>query len=339
MRNWFDRYYGPDLVVGRPWDAQRTFEAKLGIPAGQPMRLTMNGNGFDVAYLTLTDDFGLSASCIQLMGIRPLAKDEPPDETGRLLRAMLLAYITAQRLDRPIVTHVHALSTHTQDDVNEIIEMLRSRNVPHIALIKNVYIGLVEENGRIHYDPRADAGTFLEWAPTVQTDFPGFVLPPELPENPEPAELEPGTWTGPIARTQIVRSANAIIDRYRWMMDWPQEGDLTVVEGDGQRSVVFKPRNRLSAVWELVEPTRPDSRAGKFLERYGEGPWAIRLGVFGLDAKLADLEARGTRWTELPPAPSGARRVALNRWDLHGIPFEVEDLPVVYRGIGQGRSA
>jgi hypothetical protein len=338
MARWFDRYYGPDLVVGRPQEAQRTFEQKLGIPAGQNMRMTMHGNGFDVAYLQLNEDFDLSASCIQLMGIRPLARDEPHDEFGRMLRPMLLAYITAQRLDRPVVAHVQALSASTQDDVDAIGEMLKSRGVPHVALMNNIYVGLVEENGRFHYDPSADAGTYLEWAPSVQKGFPGFVLPPTLPDNPTVAQLDPGTWVGPVARTQIVPSIDAVIDRFRWMMDWPEEGDVEYVDGPGQRSVILKPKNGLSAVWEFIEPTRPDSRAGRFLERFGEGPWAIRLGVFGLDAKLADLEARGTRWKEIEPDGNGARRVALNRWDVHGVGFEVEDLPVVYRGVGQGRS-
>jgi hypothetical protein len=339
MARWFDRYYGPDLVVGGAPQAQRVLEQKLGLPAGQNMRMTMTGNGFHVAYLQVNEDPELSASCIQLMGIRPLAADEPHGELGRRLRAMLLAYITAQRMDRPIVTHVHALSAPTEDDVKTITEMLLSRGVPYISAMKNIYIGLVEENGRIHYDPAADAGTFLEWAPTVQTEFPGFVLPPYLPDNPEVADIAPGSLVRPLARTQIVNSAAKIIDRYRWMMDWPEEGDLEYAEGDGQRSIIIKPANGISAVWELVEPTRPDSRAAKVLERYGEGPWAIRLGVHGLDAKLDDLESRGTRWRDIGEGPGGVRRVALNQADLYGIPFELEDMPVVYRGIGGGRTA
>ena len=339
MPQWFDRYYGPDLVVGRPAEAQRVFETKLGIPPGQPMRMTMHGDAFDVAYLTMNEDYALSASCIQLMGIRPQAWDEPYSELGRDLRAMLLAYITAQRLDRPIVTHVHCLSTPSEDDIQTIIEMLRSRGVPHFARMKNVYIGLVEENGRVRYDPTADAGTFLEFAPTVQTDFPGFVLPPTLPENPEVANLALGTLVRPLARTQIVRNVQAVVDRYRWMLDWPGESDVEYVDGDGQRSVVVKPVNGLSAVWELIGPTAPDSRAARMLDRFGEGPWAIRLGVFGIDAKLEDLNRRGTRWREIAPGPDGARRIEINRYDVHGVPFELEDMPVVYRGIGQGRSA
>jgi hypothetical protein len=340
MAKWFDRYYGPDLVVGRPADAQRALEDKLGVPAGQPMRMTMFGDGFDVAYLQLHPDFDLSASCLQLMGIKPLAKDEPHSETGRKLRAMLLAYITHQRMDRPLITHVHALSAPTVDDVNTIIEMLKSRGVPHLALLKNVYIGLIEDDhGRIHYDPAADANTYLEFAPTVQTDFPGFVLPAYLPDNPQVAQLKPGTLVRPVARTQIVKSAQSVIDRFRWMLDWPEEGDIEYVEGEGQRSIIIKPANGLSAVWEFVEPTGPDSRAGKMLERFGEGPWTIRLGVFGLDEVLDDLDSRGTRWRDLEDGPKGVRRVQVNRYDIHGIPIELENMPVVYRGVGQGRTA
>jgi hypothetical protein len=340
MARWFDRYYGPDLVVGGPEAAQRVLEDKLGIPAGQGMRMTMHGGGFTVAYLGVNSDETLSSSCIQLMGIKPLAHDEPYGELGRDIRAMLLAYITAQRMDRPIVCHVQALSTPTEDDIGAITEMLKSRGVPHLCRMKNVYIGLVQEdNGRIHYDPSADAGTYLEWAPTVQTDFPGFVMPTYLPENPEVAEVEPGSMVGVIARTQIVKSAQAVIDRFQWMLDWPEEADLEYFEGDGQRSIIVKPMNQLSAVWEFVEPTGHDSRAGQVLERYGEGPWSIRIGVHGLDEKLADLESRGTRWSEIGEGPKGVRRVAVNRWDLRGIPIELEEKPLVYRGINPGRAS
>jgi hypothetical protein len=121
------------------------------------------------------------------------------------------------------------------------------------------------------------------------------------------------------------------------MLDWPDEEDVDIVEGDSQRSVVLKPLNGLSAVWELVEPTTKDSRAGQVLENWGAGAWVNRLGVFGLDAKLGELEAKGVRWTEVASGPKGERRVALNRFDLRGMSLELEDLPVVYGGEGGGR--
>jgi hypothetical protein len=138
------------------------------------------------------------------------------------------------------------------------------------------------------------------------------------------------------ARTQLVRSADAVIDRLRFMLDWPEEEHLDVRDGEGYRAVSVKPMNGLSAVWELIEPTDPLGRPGKVLERYGEGPWTIRIGVFGLDEKLADLDARRTGWKWIDDGPSG-RRVALNRWNLRGVPIEMEDMPVVYRGEGGKR--
>jgi hypothetical protein len=338
MANWFDRYSGPDLVVGMATETLTVLEQKLGIPEGQPIRMTGWGVGFDVAYLQVNEDPTLSASCIQLMSLKPSARDEPHNDDGWQVRQMLLAYVTSQRMDRPIVTHVQALSAPTQDDINEIIEMLRSRGVPHMACINNVYIGLVEdETGRFRYDPSADAGMLLEFAPTYSEAYPNFIAPPRLPKNPEVVELPRGTLVRPTARTQLVPSADAVIDRFREMLDWPEDEHLAIREGDGYRSVSILPMNGLSAVWELIEPTRPDSRPAKVMERYGPGPWTIRLGVYGLDEKLEDLERRGTRWDWIDGGPSG-RRAAVNRWDLRGVPIELEELPVVHRGVGGGRT-
>jgi len=339
MAKWFDRYPGPDLVVSGAAQTLRVLEDRLGIPAGQPLRRTAHGSGFDIAYLQMNSDLSLSASWIQLMGLQPLTDAESRSDTSRELRAMLLAYITAQRLDRPVLTHVQALSAPTEDDIGAIIELLRSRGVPHVARLRNVYIGLVEENGRIRYDPAADAGMFLEFAPTVQTGFRNFLLPPQLAANPEVAVLATGTLVRPVARTQVVPSAEAVIERFRAILDWPDEEDMEWLDGDGQRSVVIQPQNQLSAVWEIVEPTSPGSRADEALARWGAGPWANRIGVFGLDAKLADLDRRGTRWTDIAPGPGGERRVALSRHDLRGVTIELEDMTVVYRGEGASRVA
>jgi hypothetical protein len=177
----------------------------------------------------------------------------------------------------------------------------------------------------------------LEFAPSVRHNLANFILPPRLPDHPETVQLAPGTIVRPLARVNVVENAEAVIERFRFMLDWPDEEDIEVVEGDGQRSIILKPLNGLSAGWELVEPTRRDSRAGQVLENYGAGAWVNRIGVFGLDAKLGDLEARGTRWTEVDPGPKGERRVALGPSDLHGLSLELEDMTVVYRGEGAGR--
>ena len=336
--NWFHRYSGPDILVGVAQETMNTLEAKLGIPAGQQLRMTKSGSGFDVAYLQLSDDLMLSASCIQLMSLKPSTPHEQVTEDQRRLRNMILAYVTSQRMDRPIVSHVQALSTPTSHDIDLIVELLRSRAVPHLTMLGNVYIGLREDDtGRIWYDRDVDAGTLLEFAPTFSTNYPGFIAPPELSDPPEVATVARGSMVRLTARTQLVQSANAVIARFQEILDWPSEEQLTYREGDGYRSVTIHPMNKLSAVWEIIEPTTRDGRAGRTLGRYGEGPWTIRIGVFGLDDKLDDLKTRGTRFESIDDGPNG-RRVALNRWDLRGVALELEDLPVVHRGVGGGRT-
>jgi hypothetical protein len=333
MAKYFERYTCPDFIVTGVRQTVDTLEQKLGIPPGVSVRSTKHGSGFDAAYFQINEDLNLTASGIQMLGVRPLASDEPGDETGRTLRAALLAYITSQPMYRPIVSHVTALGTRSQEEVDEVIETLRSRNVPHLACIDNVYIGLVQDNGRMYYDPTVDGNTLLEFANTVG-NFPGLTVPPLMPDEPEAIQLPQGTLVRPLARVQLVTSAAAVIERLRAICDFPDDDQLEYLDGDGYRSIVVKPNHPLSAVWELLEPTDEEGRAGQALAQYGPGVWTVRLGVFGLGAKLNDLDKRGTRWTRVEDSPTGQRRVALNRWDLRGLTIELEDLPVVYRGEG-----
>ncbi|MDI1291105.1 MAG: hypothetical protein PSX37_14275, partial [bacterium] len=185
MPNWFERWPALDQVVFGAPETLKVLEAKLGIPAGQGMRETASGDGFDISYLQMNEDPSLGASWIQLMGIRPLSADVPVSDYARVFRAMIMAYLTSQRIDRPLVTHVQAMSSSTQDDVDTIIEMLRSKGVPFYARMDNVYIGLVNENGYIRYDPLVDAGMLLEFAPAVRNNLSGFIIPPRLPAQPE----------------------------------------------------------------------------------------------------------------------------------------------------------
>jgi methylmalonyl-CoA/ethylmalonyl-CoA epimerase len=52
---------------------------------------------------------------------------------------------------------------------------------------------------------------------------------------------------------------------------------------------------------QLLQPTRPDSPVGKFLERNGEGVHHIGYGVVDVSAALADLSAQGIRLVDERP--------------------------------------
>lgn len=197
MAKWFERYTAPDVLVTGAYRTLSALEEKLGIPAGQPVRNVALGTGFDVGYLVLNDDLNLAASAIQLLGLKPTAQDEPTTAVGRQLRSMLLAYITSQPFYRPLMSHVQCLGAPSQAHVDEIIEMLSSRGIPHMTEIDNVYIGLVEEDGRIRYDPTVDAGVMLEFAKSENVGYPGLLRPPKLPDEPEIATVAKGTLVRP----------------------------------------------------------------------------------------------------------------------------------------------
>jgi hypothetical protein len=333
MAKYFERYTCPDFIVTGVQPTIDVLEDRLGIPPGTSVRPTKHGSGFDAAYFQVNEDLNLTASGIQMLGVRPLTAQEHGDALGRRLRAMLLAYITSQPMYRPNISHVTALGTGSQGEVDEIIEILTSRNVAHIACINNVYIGLVEDNGRIYYDPAVDGNTLLEFANSVG-DFPGLTVPPVMPAQPQEVQLPEGTLVRPLARVQLVQSAAATIDRLRAICDFPDDDQLEYVDGDGYRSIVIKPNHPLSAVWELLEPAGGDSRSGQALANYGPGVWTVRLGVSGLGAKLDDLNRRGTRWQYVESSPEGQKRVAVSRYDLRGLTIELEELPIVHRGTG-----
>lgn len=61
-------------------------------------------------------------------------------------------------------------------------------------------------------------------------------------------------------------------------------------------------RARLGATWlVLVQPTDPDGVPGRRLAERGEGVFLISFGVADLEAAIAGLAARGTRFTSAAP--------------------------------------
>ncbi len=61
---------------------------------------------------------------------------------------------------------------------------------------------------------------------------------------------------------------------------------------------------------ELLEPTRPDSAVGRFLEKRGEGLHHLAFRVRSVDRELAELKARGEKVVdEVSRAGARGRRV------------------------------
>jgi len=104
----------------------------------------------------------------------------------------------------------------------------------------------------------------------------------------------------------------------------PTEPEL--VEEQGIVATMFRVGESMI---ELVQPIRPDSPVGKFLERRGEGVHHVAYEVEDLDAALTELKNNGVEIVdEEPRTGAGGTRVAfVHPKSAFGVLTELVELP------------
>lgn len=80
---------------------------------------------------------------------------------------------------------------------------------------------------------------------------------------------------------------------------------------------------------ELVQPTRPDSPVGKFLEKRGEGFHHVAFQVEDLQASLEELKENGVELIDEEPriGAGGTRMAFVHPKGAHGVLTELVELP------------
>lgn len=98
------------------------------------------------------------------------------------------------------------------------------------------------------------------------------------------------------------------------------------VEDQGIVAVMFQVGESMI---ELVQPTRPDSPVGKFLERRGEGFHHVAFKVDDLEGALQELKRRGVQLIdEEPRVGAGGMRIAfIHPKGAFGVLTELVQLP------------
>jgi methylmalonyl-CoA/ethylmalonyl-CoA epimerase len=99
-----------------------------------------------------------------------------------------------------------------------------------------------------------------------------------------------------------------------------------VVEEQGIVATTFRVGESMI---ELVQPTRPDSPVGRFLERRGEGVHHVAYEVEDLEAALRELKRSGVDLVdEVPRRGAGGTRVAfVHPKSAFGVLTELVELP------------
>jgi methylmalonyl-CoA/ethylmalonyl-CoA epimerase len=105
-------------------------------------------------------------------------------------------------------------------------------------------------------------------------------------------------------------------------------GEPEVVEEQGIVATMFEVGESMI---ELVQPTRPDSPVGKFLEKRGEGFHHVAFQVEDLEAALVELKENGVELIDEQPriGAGGTRMAFLHPKGVHGVLTELVELPEI----------
>jgi methylmalonyl-CoA/ethylmalonyl-CoA epimerase len=103
-------------------------------------------------------------------------------------------------------------------------------------------------------------------------------------------------------------------------------GEPEMVEEQGVVAVMFRIGESMV---ELVQPTRPDSPVGRFLERHGEGVHHVAYEVDDLEAALRELRKNGVEIIDEEPriGAGGTRMAFVHPKSAFGVLTELVELP------------
>jgi hypothetical protein len=300
-----------DLLVPDATGTLDQLDASLGIPRPKASwRQLWDGFGFDAYWCRLDPD--LTAAPTRLEIISPAA---PPDPA--LAHPHMQAIFDAHG-DRPAKAHSTPISV---PDVDTLVERLARRGarfrldppIPELPLAR-LWIGVTADEPA-RYLPGSDAGLRLEFLPTS-----GLGLPPGMAAGRVPGHGKAdGEFTRVLARLFVTDDVSVTCRTLAANFDW-EPVSLT----GGRASFGFDVR--LSGHVEVIEPSAA-SPERSVLDRWGPGPYGIRLGVRGLDAKADDLRRRGTRFDRVERADVGCV-LLIDPVQTAGTQFEIVEEPV-----------
>lgn len=121
----------------------------------------------------------------------------------------------------------------------------------------------------------------------------------------------------------VVRDLDAAVARYRDTLGLEPEGFYTA-PSESIRVARYYLEN---VALELMEPTRPDSEVGRFLEKRGEGFFLISYRVDDVEAGLRELGSKGYRTIDRKPRELMGNRYAFVQppSEMHGVLTEILD--------------
>ncbi|WP_432198173.1 hypothetical protein [Streptomyces sp. bgisy027] len=309
-----------DLMVPDPDATAALLVKTLGIKEHPRWRQAFPGHPYVAHFLRVHKSLAVAPTRIE-----PQGHLDKPNHGDPYFPAFLESLEVFQGEHRPIKTHSLVLITDRLDD---LVQRLTRRRLPfRIAPMTpempwvRLWVGVTPENPR--YEPSVDGGLCVEVLPVDPLQMPAetFTVPP-----PEPLDPAPGEMIRVTARGVLVRDLDETLRKLSANLDWEPAGPVENLLNEGYRRARMAFTLQHSASVDLVQPTAWDGEAGAYLHSWGPGPYYTRISVHDLEAKAADLEARGTPFTWEPESEAvGGALIKVDPSALDGALFEFHE--------------
>ena len=314
----YDFLLAADHMVSDP-DAVKAFVCdKLVMPAQRDTwRQDLPNHSYLTWHCRVHKSLAVAPTRLMIQGHK-----EIPNPSDPMFKAYLHNLAEIQGPARPMKAHAMVLISRR---LPELLEKLVRRKLPfRVAPIADglpfdrLWVGVTPND--LYYEPDVDGGLFIE------VMEPG---PLQLPEDtwavPAPGPNEPGEgdMIRIVSRGYLVEDLDDTVRRLSLNLDWEPAGPIEDVPEEGYRRARMHFELAHGADVELIQPTRYECMAGRFLATWGPGPYFTRIAVHGLEARREILEAHGTRTLDMPVSRvvEGGRFLA-HPDDLAGMRFE-----------------
>lgn len=319
----FDLLLSADMMVPDPDAMTEKLVARLGVHRHPNWRQAFDTHPYIAHFLRVHKSLAVAPTRIE-----PQTHLDRPNPGDPMFHEFLESLKDYQGRHRPMQTHsivltlgAPAMGVLVQRMADMRLPFRLARSTPEMPFDR-LWLGCTPERPR--YDPSVDGGLCIEIMGTEPLQLPPetFSRPP-----PEPRNLAPGGMVRVSARGFLVRDLDSTLRCLSQHLDWKCDGSVETVLDEGYRRARMRFALPHSATLDVIEPTRWNGEAGRYLHSWGPGPWYIRIAVNDLRARAADLEARSTpfTWIESSASTSGRSLIRVDPACLDGQWFEFEE--------------
>jgi hypothetical protein len=297
----FDAMASADFLVP---DRDATIEAlQRSLGFGQPKPHWSHGGrgqGYRVTFCRPNPALAQSPTLVEI-----IAADELDPALSLATVVPNVAGLERRQANRLVKTHGMPVASSSVDDV---IERVQSRGLRHWLQpssddypYRRLWLGIAADD-LSDYRPSGDGGLMLEVVDTETLRLPAEAFDEPLPPDPRDGAAMLRTAARVILVSDVSASLTALSETFGWEPTGPVER-----ADDGSLRATLAFRAPRSARVELLQPATGDD--AELLRRGGAGVGAVRIAVADVDAKVADLRRRGTRFTERATGFSEPERV------------------------------